>query len=654
MNTLSSQATPARLPFIASAVAGILLALFTLPLFAYINVIWDPSYYGELGLDVCFNNAGNVVSEVVPGSPADKAGIMPGDIVERPQTLRDRLLTCTWNVKPRPGERLTLSIHRGEQRRTLTLRAVPVAPLSTTAAFLLVLKAAWLFIGIAVALVLVLLRPSKMTWAFYLFALNLVLVVGPPTFFLSYIPAAWNVAYETAIWIIAPAGVAGFLIFCVRFPANEVSGWRKPIENLALYLFVPLAGFLVYINIILSDFQYKPMAPILYYAAVLALTTGFVVGTVVLLVRYFRARPLEQRQLQWIVLALVGAIILCVRDLLVGPDMNSQWAIFAAFVVGTVVVLVTYFGARGLERHRINWVVLGFVSAFAATAVDFLWDQFSPHPAWYIGVLEALYVVLPITVAYAVIRHRVIDVRFVASRSLAVGVIVSMVILVVIGVDWLFSTRLPNSRFETAAYAAVALVVGFSLNAARQKVGKTIDFVFFRPWYRTHERALVLVDAMRHATSKTDLYQPLTSDIANVFSLASVALFERVEDAGFVRVAAHGWPPGTIWHILSDDPFVERTAKNSRVANIEALEWREHDLPAGVARPVVMLPIVAGRRVPAVLLCGSHENGTALDPDEIRTIRRICADASLIYGRLPTSESGRIPYLDQQIEPLGA
>src|SRR6202011_4428629 len=132
-------------------------------------------------------------------------------------------------------------------------------------------------------------------------------------------------------------------------------------------------------------------------------------------------------------------------------------------------------------------------------------------------------------------------------------------------------------------------------------------------------------------TSYLELYEPLTAGVADAFSLASAALFERVEDAGFVRVSACGWPAGTIWHILSDDPLVRRAGERRPVVDLDAFGWKEQQVPTGVARPAVMLPIFAGKQVPALLLYGGHENGTGLAPDEIRSIRRLCTDSGRLY-----------------------
>lgn len=630
----------AKLRSIVSTAAAIALALFAGSFFACANVVWNPGYYGEFGMILADDSSS--VADVVPGSPAYRAGIRPGDKVDRPQEMRARLLLSSpWRIAPRPGERMTISTLRGKQHTTLALQARPLVPLSVSEKVFLLLKFLWVLIFAAVAFALVLLCPSKMTWGFYLFALNLILIFGPGAHGLpsvpSSLPVGGLVAYGIAAGIIAPAGLAGFLIFCVRFPTNAPTGWRRVVENLAPFLAAPFVAYFMFVNAESLRFQFGRPEWSNYVEGGFVLAT-FVVGIIALARTYFEARGSERQRTLWILLALAGAGVIWF-----GAELLISLPAISIFVLGVAAVLITYSGSRDLERHRIKWVIFGFLCTLLATAVDFLLGGLSQHTAWYTRAFEMLYVVLPLTVAYAVMRHRVIDVRFALSRTLVAGVFVSAVILLVVGIDWLFTTRLPASRFEAFVYAGLALLVGFWLNAARQSMGKMIDFLLFRQWYRAKEQATAIVDAMRYASSSGDIYEPLTAGLADAFSLASVALFERVEDGGFVRVAARGWPSGTIWHILPDDPVALRAGNNARIVDIGEMQQHEPDVPAGAARPSVMLLIVSNKRVAAVLLCGSHRVGTALDRDELQTIQRACADAGIIYGRHPSLERHREP-----------
>jgi hypothetical protein len=304
----------------------------------------------------------------------------------------------------------------------------------------------------------------------------------------------------------------------------------------------------------------------------------------------------------------------------------------AVLIAGVAIFLTTYIGARDLERHKIKWVVLGLLCAAIPAAATLLsWEGRLDAPVWVLNALNLLLIPLPLTVAYAVIHHRVIDVRFVLSRSLVIGAIASVVAIVVAGTDWLFSTKLTSSRFEGAAYPGIALLVGFSLNAAIQWLRRTTDTLFFRRWSQTQEQAEAIARDLKRAASPAEVREPLTAGIGHAFSLASAALFENIESGGFVRTASFGWPRGTIWHILADDPLARRASERGRIVDLEKIEWDEGDVPAGIARPISLIPIVAGKGVVAILLCGAHENGTAIDPDEQRIMRRLAADASIVF-----------------------
>ena len=265
-------------------------------------------------------------------------------------------------------------------------------------------------------------------------------------------------------------------------------------------------------------------------------------------------------------------------------------------------------------------------------------------PVLFVWILCLFVGAFPITVAYAVFRRHVIDVRFIISRSMAVGAVAAFVGLVVTGVGWLFATKIPASRFETATYFSVAFLIGLTVGALRRRIGRTIDFFFFRQQLEVRESVDAVAAKLRRASIKEDLYEPLSSGVARAFSLASVALFERAGDGGFGRVAADGWPRGTLWNILLDDPFGLRADARPRVTEIDALQWHERRLPSGIARPVTMVPIIVGRRLGALLLCGAHVNGAALNPDETRWLRGLAADAALVYGAsaTPNWDSGSL------------
>ncbi|MBV8460027.1 MAG: hypothetical protein JO009_03990 [Candidatus Eremiobacteraeota bacterium] len=547
--------------------------------------------FGDFGLTV--DATWHHVNAVTPGSPADHAGVQVGEGIT-PVHLRDRLSLVDF-VWPTTGERATYVVERASGPEALTLIAVQrhgIVALDTILQILFQLAfIIWLMLGAVLATR----RPSKVTWGFYLTGVAWMWIVAPTV--ITFIPDALLLVYNVVWQLLVCAGIVGFLVFSLRFPTNQVTGWRAKLDSIAPLYFLALSFLTVFGN----------------------------------LPAFVNVRPELAR---W-----------------VGPANDVVLVAEALVSILCATSLIgTYRSSLGLERERMKWVVFGLVCAgFSGLSLVLViaLPTISPSLGYltssWVGTLGALpVIVLPLSVGYAVARHRVIDVRFVASRALVYGMITLIAMLLLVLCDWLFSKQFSNSRGQTAVFGGITLLVGLSLNAARQRIGKLIDSLFFRQRHRTELRTSALSDAMHKATSKTDLYGPLTTGIADTYFLASVALFEQLGDGGLVRVAAEGWPPGSLWHLLPDDPVAKRVG-SLRPMNIEALSCTEESLPAGVARPSLMIPIVTGKIVPAILLCGAHKNGTALDPDEMRSIRRLCADAGLVYGTTRASEIGAVP-----------
>jgi hypothetical protein len=94
-------------------------------------------------------------------------------------------------------------------------------------------------------------------------------------------------------------------------------------------------------------------------------------------------------------------------------------------------------------------------------------------------------------------------------------------------------------------------------------------------------------------------------------------------------VAAQGWNSGAVWHLLPDRYVVEKIG-HRRAVRIGPADLEKLTVPSGVALPSLALPIAEGKELRALLLCGSHEDGSELDPDEVRSIVGLCKDVQLV------------------------
>ncbi|MBV8264561.1 MAG: hypothetical protein JOY87_12130, partial [Candidatus Eremiobacteraeota bacterium] len=135
--------------------------------------IWIP-----IGLFGYQSNGDQTVFFVADGSPAAKSGMQISDKIDLQSTPVQFRYFAAQGATLQAGQKVTFSFIHGGTRRTVTLSSVPQVTEHYYAAYrVAVLCVATLFIFLGAALVL--LRPSLMTWGFFLYCLG----NAPFTFF---------------------------------------------------------------------------------------------------------------------------------------------------------------------------------------------------------------------------------------------------------------------------------------------------------------------------------------------------------------------------------------------------------------------------------------------------------------------------------------
>jgi hypothetical protein len=70
---------------------------------------------------------------------------------------------------------------------------------------------------------------------------------------------------------------------------------------------------------------------------------------------------------------------------------------------------------------------------------------------------------------------------------------------------------------------------------------------------------------------------------------------------------------------------------DSRIVQLRSIRWEPSELPPLPNAPVLALGIVRRDVLSAIVLYGRHENGTELEPEEVRLLRRVGDAAAIAY-----------------------
>ena len=460
-------------------------------------------YYGSVGIvragsiaTLAPNVDVNTISSVVPGSPAARSDIVPGDVAV-PLAAEHVLVVQQLFNRVAAGRPIPYVVLHNGQRRIVMLTPRPIVS-SANDDVLIVAQLLRGFLIVLMGAALVLLRPSLMTAAFFVLCLQFGELAHPyaNSELLVGVPYVWKPLFLVLTCVVTGAGAAVATIFCARFPSGEpLQSWR-PVERAMIAL-----GFITildYFFALVAGATYTPLGTELYRVFTVATWIGYAIATISFLARY-RA-------------------------------------------------------SSGDDRERLRWVAIGLGSFLASYALFWI-SQNVPSAPGELSIWAQFLNVLPLTVLYAIIRHHVIDVRLAGGRALAFAALSAIPVAAFSIVDWALSNRVQQTRFGVLVEVAVAIAFGFWVNSAQHRIDKVIELLFFRRSRLAEERLRVVARQIANFTGRTTLDEMLVREPFEALELTSSALYLR-NDGMYVRVDQRDWPDDAPTQIDANDDLV--------------------------------------------------------------------------------------------------
>jgi hypothetical protein len=509
-----------------------------------------------------------IVASIDRGSPADRAGIRVGDrLVDGGDYEISSRLRSGY-----PGERETLRFERRHVLYAATVTAMPNPAFGIWQRVGGVLAYIPATVFLIVAFLLVFLRPSLMSWAFYIFAVGY-FGTSPAFMYWSHVlsPASYAVLSFVLTTVFGPWSVLPLLPFMLRFPDNDLSGWEGRVDPFVwAFLALPYALYVVEWHV--------------YYT----------------------------------------------RESLPAWDVVPSTVIpLAGFLVAGLILTKNLVTATPSERQRWGFLAIGVFASFAAYAIYYV-----PGVPFAVGqVIGFAVVLMPICIAYAVFRLRVLDVNFVLNRALVYGLLSLGVIAFISILDWFFSRVVAIGRFAIGAELAATIAVGFLLDRINRVVQGFVESVFFRRRRIAEKHLRRAAAALPYATAEAAIVDGLVQVPVDALELAAAALYRRsASGARFDGVA-------TAQQTTVAPPGFDANALLVRMLLAdESIVWlddvRSHLDPENAAIYTLAVPVTVRHELVSFTLYGAHTNGAQLDPDEVYMLEELAREAARAYDHV--------------------
>ncbi len=561
------------------ALSRVLLVLVTLTVavvyYLPIGHVDFAENWGEGTFGLTMVPRGATVVSVDRGSPADRAGVRAGDrLIDRGDFEIPSRVRAVYT-----GERETLTFQHGRAAYTVTLSAVPNRSFGIWQRVGGVLAYIPPTVFLIVASLLVFLRPSLMTWSFYLFAVGYFGTSPVFTYWSRLLsPQAYVVLSFVLSTVFGAWSVLPLLPFLLRFPNGDVLGWRRRID--------PLIWILLALAYVLYVVEWR------VYSINESLPTWDVIPSAIV--------PL------------------------------------GAFALAGLILAKNVATASPTDRQRLGFLAVGTFISFVAYAVYFV-----PGVPFAVGqVIGFAVVLMPICIAYAVFRLRVLDVNFVLNRALVYGILSVAVIAFISILDWFFSRVVAIGRLAIGLELLTTIAIGFMLDRINRAVERFVESVFFRKRRKAESLLRRAASALPYATDEAAIVDGLVQVPVDAIELAAAALYRRSDGgARFDGVATAAQTTIAPAGFDANDLLVRMLLADESVVWLDELRSRLDAENAAIY--TLAVPVTVRHRLESFTLYGAHVNGAQLDPDEVELLKELAREASRAYDHVEAERARR-------------
>ncbi len=381
--------------------------------------------------------------------------------------------------------------------------------------------------------------------------------------------------FNKFIFIFTPYMVLGLLYFAIVFPRNLFT--LTKLRLLLLFIPIVLVNCLTFFNLVITGITY--------------LKTG---GTGVTF----------------------------------GPGIILFTVVFIGYLLYSICILLYKFiKSTGHEKAQLQYLIFGIMILMFSGTVTNLIIPLIFNSFWVSNIGPFFSIAVFGFTAYAIVRHRLLDIRLVVARSVAYIILLTLLATFYSGSLYLlghafFSSEL--SATQTLIYILLALFTAFTFQPLRVVIEKYTDKVFFRNNYSVND-LLFRLNKIMATTLRLD-------------DLASSLLHELLQTMHITRGAFVVFSGNTIFSPITEGMPTQELANYAILSKLESyqrlliLEEEQDEQVKTIMRQYnisVCMPFYTRNEAQGILVLGEKKSGDMYSNHDIRLLEIFGPEASV-------------------------
>lgn len=344
--------------------------------------------------------------------------------------------------------------------------------------------------------------------------------------------------------------------------------------------------------------------------------------------------PQKQRAIRIVDTIVLAALAVEIAREFVRPMIEGSDPVVIVYsrVFLTITLVTIAYGAyaavRYSRREDVGRVAVVLMALLVSASV-YAWannaEISAPVTTLDLALVDISGVLVPIALAYVILRHRVFDIAFVLNRGLVYAITSGVIIVALAALEFLAEHYLAQlTHIESIAVEfGIALVVILTARLAHRQVDRFVDNALFRTRHEQEAALLQFSQTVQFYTAHDPLVRDIVRYIVQYAGVREAALY-LADDNGFT-LQQSAFPRAETTIDENDSALVALRAHGKHL--------HTHDFYTAFPGTAVYPMILIGRVVGALAL-GDRETGEAMPPDIHEAITRVTSASAIALASI--------------------
>ncbi len=291
---------------------------------------------------------------------------------------------------------------------------------------------------------------------------------------------------------------------------------------------------------------------------------------------------------------------------------------------------------RGIQKVQLRYVIAG-VSIFAAVAISFglILPLFGYSSIVAFDAQSSLFWIILTT--YAILRHRLLDIKFVLTRSITYGILLTLVTLSFVFITFISGQFFGNTTISRNIIAfIIAILIVFGLDPLKNWLSRISDKIFFQAKVDYQQLLREVSEILAFEISRDELIIKIREKLQEGLKVKFSGILLRNQSNGktqkfeALQDLLHQYPNLSL---QNTSPLVHFLREHKHYSIVESLERKIEDADDGERTELetskaefdrleasLVTPIFAQGHLIAILALGPKLSGDSFSNDDINLI----------------------------------